>query len=467
MTKTTDSPSQTPPANRPEVRHRVVVVGGGFGGLQAVRHLRDAPVDVTLIDRRNFHLFQPLLYQVATGALSPDEIATPLRAIVKRQRNVRVVLGEVRGFDLDRRSVLMDVLPNGDQGVTIDYDTLIVAGGSRYSYFGHDEWQDFAFEIKTLESALAVRRRIFTAFEAAKIETDPQRREAWLTFVVVGGGPTGVEMAGQIAELARDTLAKDFRSIDSRQARILLVEAAGRILPTFPERLSTKAAHTLEQLGVTLVLDTAVVDLDEQSASTRRPDGSIERVPTQTMVWATGVVASELAGALATANAAETGHGGRLVVGEDLTVPGRPEVIALGDIVSVYDAAGKQVALPGLASVAMQQGRYAAGCVRARLRGTVAALSPHRHGQPRHGRPGTRHRGHQGDPVQRHAGLADLGAGAHPLPHRLSEPPARRHPLGLQLRDPWTRGARLITGPADPAAEADVLSAVSDLKDAA
>jgi len=354
---------------QPEARHRVVVVGGGFGGLQAIRRLRGAPVEVTLIDRRNFHLFQPLLYQVATGALSPDEIAAPLRAILKHQRNVRVVLGEVRRFDLDRRSVVMDALPNGDQGVAIDYDTLIVAAGSRYSYFGHDEWQRFALEVKSLESALAVRRRIFTAFEAAEIEQDPERREAWLTFVVVGGGPTGVEMAGQIAELARDTLAHDFQAIDSRHARILLVEASGRILSTFPPRLSTRAARALERLGVTVVLDTAVVDLDEQSVSTRRPDGTTGRVPTRTMVWATGVVASELAGALAAASGTESDRGGRVAVGEDLTIQGRPEVIALGDMVSVHDAAGNQVPLPGLASVAMQQGRYAASSVRARLRG--------------------------------------------------------------------------------------------------
>ena len=353
----------------PEARHRVVVVGGGFGGLQAVRGLRRAPVEVTLIDRRNFHLFQPLLYQAATGALSPDEIAAPLRAVLKRQRNVRVVMGEVHGIDLDHRSVVLAALPNGDQGVVIEYDTLIVAGGSRYSYVGHDDWRRFAFEVKSLESAVAVRRRIFTAFEAAEIETDPALRDAWLTFVVVGGGPTGVEMAGQIAELASDTLAHDFQAIDPRRARILLVEASGRILPPFSPRLSTKAARALERLGVTLVLDTAVVDLDEQSVSTRRPDGTTGRVPTRTIVWAAGVIASELAGALAAAGGAETDRAGRVAVGEDLTIHGHPEVIALGDMASVHDAAGTQVPLPGLASVAMQQGRYAAGSVRARLRG--------------------------------------------------------------------------------------------------
>jgi len=353
-------------------RHRVVVVGGGFGGLQAVRSLRRAPVQVTLIDRRNFHLFQPLLYQAATGALSPDEIAAPLRAILKRQENVRVVMGEVRGFDLDRRSVIVDALPDGEQGAAIPYDTLIVAGGSRYSYFGHDDWQRVAVEVKSLESALTVRQRIFTAFEAAEVEQDAERRQAWLTFVVVGGGPTGVEMAGQIAELARDTLARDFRAIDSRRARILLVEASGRILPAFAPRLSAKAARALERLGVTLLRDTTVVDLDEQTVLIRGPDGETQRVAARTVVWAAGVVASELAGALAVASGAEPDRAGRVAVGEDLTLHGHPEVIALGDMASVHDADGRRLPLPGLASVAMQQGRYAAGSVRARLAGAPA-----------------------------------------------------------------------------------------------
>jgi NADH dehydrogenase len=350
-------------------RHRVVVVGGGFGGLQAVRSLRRAPVEVTLVDRRNFHLFQPLLYQVATGALSPDEIATPLRVILKRQKNVRVVMGEVRDFDLDRRRLLLDAIANGDKGLVIPYETLIIAGGSRYSYFGHDEWRPFALEIKSLESALGVRRRIFTAFEAAEIEQDPKRREAWLTFVVVGGGPTGVEMAGQIAELARDTLSRDFHSVDPRRARILLVEASERLLPTFLPRLSTRAAYTLERLGVTVLLDTSVVDLDEQSVVSKGPDGKSTHVPTRTIVWAAGVVAGELSGALAAASGAALDRTGRVAVGPELTIQGHPDVIALGDMVSVHDAAGNDVALPGLASTAMQQGRYAARSVCRRARG--------------------------------------------------------------------------------------------------
>jgi NADH dehydrogenase len=353
-------------------RHRVVVVGGGFGGLQTVRSLRRAPVEITLVDRRNFHLFQPLLYQVATGALSPAEIATPLRGVLKRQKNVRVLMGEVREFDLARRQVTLDALPDGGTDLAIPYETLIVAGGSRYSYFGHDEWRPFALEIKSVESALEVRRRIFTAFEAAEIEQDAQRREAWLTFVVVGGGPTGIEMAGQIAELARDALPRDFHSVDPRRARILLVEASERLLPTFPPRLSSRAAQTLERLGVTVLLDTTVVGLDRESVLSKGPDGKSTHVPTRTIVWAAGVVASELAAALAAASGAALDRGGRVAVGPDLTIQGHPEVIALGDMASVHDAEGNAVALPGLASTAMQQGRHAAKTVRRRAQGKPA-----------------------------------------------------------------------------------------------
>jgi NADH dehydrogenase len=350
-------------------RHRVVVVGGGFGGLQAVRSLRRAPVEITLVDRRNFHLFQPLLYQVATGALSPAEIATPLRAVLKRQKNVRVVMGEVREFDLARRQVMLDALPDGGTDLAIPYETLIVAGGSRYSYFGHDEWRPFALEIKSVESALDVRRRIFTAFEAAEIEQDPQRREAWLTFVVVGGGPTGIEMAGQLAELARDALPRDFHSVDPRRARILLVEASERLLPTFQPRLSSRAAQTLERLGVTVLLRTTVVGLDGEAVLSKGPDGETTHVPSRTIVWAAGVVASELAAALAAASGAALDRGGRVAVGPDLAIRGHPEVIALGDMASVHDAQGNAVALPGLASTAMQQGRHAAKTVQRRAQG--------------------------------------------------------------------------------------------------
>jgi NADH dehydrogenase len=343
----------------PERPHRVVVVGGGFGGLQAVRALRRAPVDVTLVDRRNFHLFQPLLYQVATGALSAGEIASPLRGILKRQRNARVVLGEVSGFDLEQRRVLLG------GGSEIGYDTLVVAAGAGHAYFGHDEWRPLAPGLKTLEDATAIRARILSAFEAAELEPDPEERRALLTFVVVGSGPTGVELAGQIAEIARDTLRRDFRTIDARAARILLVEAADRVLTGFPERLSARAAHALERIGVTPVLDSAVVDIDERSVTVEAAGGKRERLPARTAIWAAGVRASGLAGMLGDATDAPVDRAGRVTVGPGLTLPGHPEVFALGDMVRVGD-----LALPGVAPVAMQQGRYAAKAIRARLEGT-------------------------------------------------------------------------------------------------
>jgi len=343
-------------------RHRVVVVGGGFAGLEAVRALRRAPVDLTLVDRRNFHLFQPLLYQVATGALTAGEIATPLRGILKRQRNARVVLGEVRGFDLQARRVLLE-------GNAIDYDTLVVAAGAGHAYFAHDEWRSAAPGLKTLEDAIEIRRRILAAFEAAELETDEARRRAWLTFAVVGGGPTGVELAGQIAEIAHDTLRRDFRSIDPRAAQILLVEAADRLLGTFPEQLSARAGRALERLGVTPVLDRMVVDVRPDAVSLQRADGRPDRIPARTVLWAAGVRASSLAEALGRASGAIVDRAGRVSVGPDLTLARHPEVFALGDMVRVHDAAGRPLALPGVAPVAMQQGRYAAKAIRARLKG--------------------------------------------------------------------------------------------------
>jgi NADH:ubiquinone reductase (H+-translocating) len=345
------------------------VVGGGFGGLQAVRRLRREPVEITLIDRRNFHLFQPLLYQVATGALSPGEIASPLRAIFKRDANVRVLLGEVSGFDLSGRRVLLDRLPDGGEARAIPYDSLIVAGGSSYSYFGHEDWRPFAPDVKSLENALEVRRRILTAFEAAEVEPDAARRAAWLTFVVVGAGPTGVELAGQIAEIARDTLRRDFRSIDTRAARIVLVEMAERVLPQFPPRLSERASRSLEELGITPLVGHTVVGIDDKSVTITTAGTESERLLARTVVWAAGVVASELAAALAAESDAELDRAGRVAVSPDLTVPGHPEVIALGDMVQIHDAEGKPLRLPGLAPVAMQQGRYAARAIRERLRG--------------------------------------------------------------------------------------------------
>ncbi len=352
--------------------HRVVVVGGGFGGLQAVLKLRRAPVDVTLVDRRNFHLFQPLTYQVATGALSPGEVAYPLRAIFKRDRNVRVLMTEVVDVDLDARELQLESVEGVPAPRSISYDTLIVAGGSRYSFFGNDQWSQFAHEVKSLESALLARGCILSAFEAAEMEPDAQRRAAWLTFAVVGGGPTGVEVAGQIAELARDTLSRDFRSIDPRTGRILLIEASDRVLTSFPPSLSAKAERSLQRLGVTTLLGRTVVGVDVESVAVDDGSGQIERIPTRTVVWAAGVTASPLAAKLAEGSGAELDRAGRVAVEPDLTLPGHPEVLALGDMVRVRGGDGVARVLPGVAPVAMQQGRYAAHLVRTRLRGKDA-----------------------------------------------------------------------------------------------
>src|SRR4051794_33626996 len=346
-------------------RHRVVVVGGGFGGIEAVKRLARAPVDVTLVDRRNFHLFQPLTYQVATGALSQGEVAFSLRALFRRAKNVRVMLAEVTGFDLDAREVRID----SSVGVhTLGYDSLIVAGGSTYSYFGHDEWSGIAPEVKSLESALETRSRILNAFEQAELEPDPEKRRAQLTFVVVGAGPTGVEMAGQIGEMARDTLRRDFRAIDPRQARIVLVEAGERVLSSFPPSLSAKAERALAQLGVTTMLRSAVVDVDPGGVTLQRQDNA-EYLPAGTIIWAAGVRASALAGELASAVGAEPDRAGRVTVESDLTLQEHPEVIALGDMVRVRDRDGEVQQLPGVAPVAIQQGRYAGRLIANRVRG--------------------------------------------------------------------------------------------------
>ncbi len=355
-------------AERAGVLHRVVVVGGGFGGLQAVSKMRRCPVEVTLVDRRNFHLFQPLTYQVATGALSPGEIAYPLRAIFKRHRNVRVLMAEVADFDLAARELHLRPVAGVPVPDRLGYDTLIVAGGSRYSYFGHDEWSDHAAEVKSLESALIVRSRLLRAFEAAEAEPDPERRVAWLTFVVVGGGPTGVEMAGQIAELARDTLRRDFRAIDPRTGRILLVEAADRVLTTFPPSLSAKAERSLRRLGVTVLTGHTVTGVDGDGVTLDTGGAAAKQIPSHTVVWAAGVTASSLAGRLAQLTGAEPDRAGRVTVEPDLTLPGHPEVFALGDMVRVRGPDDAPVLLPGVAPVAMQQGRYAARVVQARLR---------------------------------------------------------------------------------------------------
>jgi NADH dehydrogenase len=367
MVRSSNGRSDRAPDLLPRRRHVVVVVGG-FGGLFAARTLRRADVDVTLVDRRNFHLFQPLVYQVAAGALAPAEIAAPLRTLFKRQRNARVVLGEVVDVDLERREVTVDPLASGETAV-LSYDTLVVAGGSHYSYFGHDEWQSLAPELKSLEGALEIRSRILSAFEAAETEDDPEACRRWLTFVVVGAGPTGVEMAGQIAELARDTLRGDFRAVDTSSARVLLVEASDRVLPRFRSSSSARAARALERLGVELLVGQRVVDVEAGEVTVRSADGREEVIGARTIVWAAGVRASPLAALLAERAGMEVDRAGRVTVESDLTLPGHPEVFAIGDMVRVRTDDGASEALPGLAPAAMQEGRYVGRLIRERLRG--------------------------------------------------------------------------------------------------
>ncbi|MGI9185370.1 MAG: NAD(P)/FAD-dependent oxidoreductase [Solirubrobacteraceae bacterium] len=348
--------------------HRVVVVGGGFGGLRVVKALRDAPVQVTLVDCRNFHLFQPLTYQVATGTLSPSDVTYPLRVLFGAAANVTVLLAAVTGFDLERRRVLLAGDPDHGAPESLEYDTLVVAAGSSYTYFGHDEWREVAGEVKSLESAVAVRSRVLGAFERAEATSSQSEREAELTFVVVGGGPTGVEIAGQIGELARDSLEHDFKHVKPGATRIMLVETADRILATFPASLSAKAMAALGKLGVTPTLGRTVVNIEREGVTLRAPDGSTERVRARTVIWAAGVRASALAGQLGAQTGAELDPAGRVTVEPDLTLPGHPEVIALGDMARVSDGHGGVRDLPGLAPVAIQQGAYTARLIKRRLR---------------------------------------------------------------------------------------------------
>jgi NADH dehydrogenase len=371
-----DSPGWTPVAgvgapdndDVPPARPRVVIIGGGFGGLAAAKALKRASVDVTLIDRRNHHLFQPLLYQVATGALSPANIAVPLRQILSRQENARVLLAEVQSIDLEGRTVTAS-------GESIPYDHLIVAAGSRNYWFGHEQWRDHAPGLKNVAEATRLRGHILRVFEDAELQ--PARllqNPGHLTFAIVGAGPTGVEMAGAISELARDTLRHDFRRINPAAAKVVLIEAAGQVLPSYPAKLASKAQAELERHGVEVRTGTLVTDVDETSVTVQMPDGRSERIHARTILWAAGVRAAGLAQTLAAAAGIETDRGGRIPVGPDLAIPGQP-VYVIGDMAAVMGPGDKP--LPGLAPVAIQQGEYAARSILASVEGE--AVPPFRY----------------------------------------------------------------------------------------
>ncbi len=395
-------------------RHHVVVVGGGFGGLPATRLLSGADVDVTLIDQRNHHLFQPLLYQVATGILSPGEISPVLRHLLRKKKNVRVVLSKVTGFDLERRVVHTTSLP----GATSEYayDSLIVAGGAGQSYFGHDEFALIAPGMKTIDDAMELRRRVYGALELAETLSDRELQKFWMTFVIVGAGPTGVELAGQIRELAYRSLGRDFRNIEPATVRVVLVDGGREPLANFGGRLSGRASTELEKMGVELRMGLRVVGVDPFGVDTESAEGDKGRFDCGTVIWAAGVQASPLAGMLAEATGAETDRAGRIAVLPDLSLPGHPEVFAVGDMAAINN-------LPGLCEVAMQGGLHAANTIKRRLKGQrQRALQVPR---PRERR---RHRSLQGDreraatAPQRVPRMGGVAVRAPGLPQRLRPP---------------------------------------------
>jgi NADH:ubiquinone reductase (H+-translocating) len=328
---------------------RVVILGGGFGGLYAAKALRRAPVDVTLIDRRNFHLFQPLLYQVATGSLSPGEIAEPLRAVLRKQKNARVLLGNAVDLDAENRSL---ILADGE----IPYDTLIVATGAQNYFFGHDEWRKIAPGLKSIEDATAIRGKVLLAFEEAERESDPALRRAWLTFVIVGAGPTGVELAGALAEIAHDTLRNDFRSIRPEESRILLLDGAPHVLSAYPQSLSIDAERSLIKLGVRPRTGVNVTCIDAHGVTLQTPSGQ-DRIEARTVLWAAGVAPSDFGKVLAHRAGAALDKQGHVIIDAYLNIPNHPEIFVIGDL-AVFEQNGKP--LPGVAPVAMQQGRYSA-----------------------------------------------------------------------------------------------------------
>jgi NADH dehydrogenase len=340
-------------------RHQVIVVGGGFGGVRVTKALARADVDVTIVDRTNHHLFQPLLYQVATGILPDGLIAPALRSVTRKQANARVVLAEVRSLDLDGR-VVHALAPDGRR-LTLPYDTLVVAAGCTDAYFGHDDWPAWAPGLKTLEDARHLRSRILGAFEMAELAGDPAERAAYLTFAVIGGGPTGVEMAGQVAELAHEALPREYKSVTTTEAKILLIEAGPEVLASFAPRLQRYTRRRLERMGVDVLLNTAARAMDRSSVTVKGPGGD-QRIAARTKIWAAGVRASPLATLLAEATGASTDRAGRVAVRPDCSLPGHPEVFAIGDMVRLND-------LPGVAQPAIQEGTYVGRLIRARLAG--------------------------------------------------------------------------------------------------
>jgi NADH:ubiquinone reductase (H+-translocating) len=344
-------------------KHRVVILGGGFGGLNAAQKLKRAPVEVTLVDRRNFHLFQPLLYQVATGSLSPGEIAAPLRSVLSKQKNAQVLLGEAADIDPDAKRVVLR-----DGGV-FPYDSLIVATGSQTSYYGNDDWREWAPSLKSVEEATAIRHKILYAFECAERSSTVEEARAWLTFVIVGAGATGLELAGALAEIANETLRNDFRHINPREARIILMEGGPRILASYPQDLSAKAERLVSHLGVEVTKNVMVTGIDAGGVTYKSGEES-KRLPAKTVLWAGGVTTNEFGRRLAERTKAETDGSGRIRVHPDLTVPGYADIFIVGDLALSLDEKGKP--LPGVAQVAIQGGAYAAKTIRARLRGKKA-----------------------------------------------------------------------------------------------
>jgi NADH dehydrogenase len=342
--------------------HRVVILGGGFGGLAAAQKLKRSPVEVTLIDRRNFHLFQPLLYQVATGSLSPGEIAAPLRGVLSRQKNARVILGEAVDVDPQAKQVILR------DGACFAYDSLIVATGTQTSYYGNDSWREWAPSLKSVEEATAIRHKILYAFERAERATTPEEEQAWLTFIIVGAGATGLELSGALAEIARETLRHDFRKIDPQKARIILMEGAPRVLGPFPEDLSAKAEKLVTRLGVEVIKGVMVTNIDARGVTFKRGDAS-EVLGAKTVLWAGGVTATEFGRKLAERTKADTDRNGRIKVNRDLTVPNFLDIFIVGDLAHAVDEKGAP--LPGVAQVAMQGGAFAAKVIRARLEGKM------------------------------------------------------------------------------------------------